>query len=295
MSRERTVNYSEIFLSIEGEGPYTGHSTVYIRFAKCNFTCQGFNNPDMVEITNDVLGFDPADYDKLEDLPVISMGCDSIYSWDKRFKHLWFKRTASELAQEVVNIIPHNKWRHPVTKQPTILSLTGGEPTLNARFIPELLAQPEFADLEQILIETNCSVPIKDDFIEALTQWTGGKDGRKIIWSNSPKLSVSGEPWDKAIVPEIAMKQRQVWNSEQYFKFVCDNTEESFAEVKKAMDQYYLYGLPMEDNQVHIMPVGAIEEQQLNIAGDVATMCVDKGYIFCGRAHVHAFGNTIGT
>lgn len=295
MSRERTVNYSEIFLSIEGEGPYTGHSTVYIRFAKCNFTCQGFNNPDMVEITNDVLGFDPADYDKLEDLPVISMGCDSIYSWDKRFKHMWFKRTASELAKEVVNIIPHNKWRHPVTNQPTILSLTGGEPTLNARFLPELLAQPEFADLEKILIETNCSVPLKDEFIEELSDWTRAKAGRKIIWSNSPKLSVSGEPWNKAIVPEIALKQRQVVDSEQYFKFVCDDTEESFAEVKRAMDQYHLYGVPVEDDQVHIMPVGAIEEQQLNIAGNVALMCIDKGYIFCGRAHVHAFGNTIGT
>lgn len=295
MSRERTVNYSEIFLSIEGEGPYTGHSTVYIRFAKCNFTCQGFNNPDMVEITNDVLGFDPDDYDKLEDLPVISIGCDSIYSWDKRFKHLWKKRTASELAKDVLDYVPHNKWRHPVTNQRTILSLTGGEPTLNARFLPELLSQPEFNDLELILVETNCSVPLKEDFIEELNTWTNAKEGRKIIWSNSPKLSVSGESWDKAIVPAIALKQREVVNSEQYFKFVCDETDESFDEVKKAMDQYYLYGLPQEDDQVHIMPVGAIEEQQLNIAGAVATKCLDRGYVFCGRAHVHAFGNTIGT
>ncbi|MFY0658107.1 MAG: 7-carboxy-7-deazaguanine synthase QueE [Neptunomonas phycophila] len=295
MSREKSVNYSEIFLSIEGEGPYTGHSTVYIRFAKCNFTCRGFNNPDMVEITNDVLGFDPADYDKLEDLPVISIGCDSIYSWDKRFKHMWFKRTAAELAKDVMGYVPHGKWRHPRTNQRTILSLTGGEPTLNARFLPELLAQPEFEDLEHILIETNCSVPLKDEFIQELTDWSLAKEGRKIIWSNSPKLSVSGEPWEKAIVPAIALKQRQVANSEQYFKFVCDATDESFDEVQKAMDQYYLHGLPQEDDQVFIMPVGAIEEQQLNIAGTVATMCLDRGYVFCGRAHVHAFGNTIGT
>lgn len=293
--REKTTQYSEIFLSIEGEGPYTGHSTVYIRFAKCNFKCVGFNNPEMKPITNEVLGFDPADYDKLEDLPVISTGCDSIYSWDPRFKHLWKKRTGAELAQDVVKYIPHGKWRHPVTGQPTILSLTGGEPTLQQKFLPQLLDQELFNDLESILIETNCSVPLSIDFIEYLNDWCSRIPNRKIIWSNSPKLSVSGEPWDKAIVPSIALNQRLVKNSEQYFKFVCDDSDQSFDEVARAMADYHAGGVPKQDHQVYIMPVGAIEEQQLRIGGNVALKCLDRGYIFCGRAHVHAFGNTIGT
>lgn len=293
--REKTTSYSEIFLSIEGEGPYTGHSTVYIRFAKCNFTCVGFNNPEMAPITNEVLGFDPADYTKLQDLPVISKGCDSIYSWDPRFKHLWEKRTAALLADDVVTYIPHGQWRHPVTGQPTILSLTGGEPTLQQKFLPDLLEQPLFKDLESILIETNCSVPLRLEFIDYLNNWSAQNPKRKIIWSNSPKLSVSGEQWEKAIVPSIALNQRLVHNSEQYFKFVCDDSDQSFDEVQRAMVEYHAGGVPVEDHQVYIMPVGAIEEQQLEIAGNVALKCLDRGYIFCGRAHVHAFGNTIGT
>lgn len=295
MSREKTTNYSEIFHSIEGEGPWTGHSTIYIRFSNCNFTCRGFNNPEMKEITNEVLGFDPADYTKLQDLPVISIGCDSIYSWDPRFRHLWQKRTASELAAEVLPYVPHQSWRHPQTNQPSLLSLTGGEPTLQQKFIPELLTQPEFDDLELILIETNCSLQLRIEFVDFLNEWTDAKPGRKIIWSNSPKLSVSGEEWSKAIVPSVALSQRLVKNSQQYFKFVCDDTNDSFDEVAKAMSEYHAGGIPLEDNQVYIMPVGAIEEQQLDISGNVALKCLDRGYIFCGRAHVHAFGNTIGT
>jgi organic radical activating enzyme len=249
----------------------------------------------MKPITNEVLGFDPADYNKLEDLPVISIGCDSIYSWDPRFKHLWEKRTGKQLAEDVIQYIPHNQWRHPRTGQPTILSLTGGEPTLQQKFLPELLEQQLFDDLELILIETNCSVPLRMEFIDYLNTWTAKNPKRRIIWSNSPKLSVSGEAWDKAIVPSIALNQRLVLQSEQYFKFVCDDSDESFDEVEKAMSEYYAGGVPAEDNQIYIMPVGAIEEQQLEIAGNVALKCLDRGFIFCGRAHVHAFGNTIGT
>jgi len=55
--------WSQVFMSIEGEGPFSGHPTVYVRFARCNFKCPGFNNP-----TNCVdnkgyacLPFDPKD------------------------------------------------------------------------------------------------------------------------------------------------------------------------------------------------------------------------------------------
>ena len=54
--------WSEVFISIEGEGPHSGKPTVYVRFVKCNFQCRGFNNPENLELTNEVLGFDPADY-----------------------------------------------------------------------------------------------------------------------------------------------------------------------------------------------------------------------------------------
>lgn len=290
--------WSEIFTSIEGEAQYVGHATTYVRFVKCNFTCQGFNNPEMKEITNEVLGFNPADIKTLDKCPPIEIGCDSIYSWDDRFKHMWHKGDENELADAIMEKVPHNQWTNPISKQPTIFSITGGEPTLRAKFIPALLNTPQFADLRHLLIETNCSVPLKQSFIDELNTWLYSHPERKyrrITWSNSPKLAVSGEPWDKAIRPEVAMMQRGTDQrfSDQYFKFVCGADQRDFDEVKKAMAAYYEAGVP-EFVEIYIMPVACTEEQQQEIAAQVADMCIDHGFIYCHRVHNSVYKNAIG-
>ena len=38
--------YSEIFKSIQGEGHYTGVTTVWLRFFGCNLECNGFGQKD---------------------------------------------------------------------------------------------------------------------------------------------------------------------------------------------------------------------------------------------------------
>ena len=43
---ERTVLYSEIFKSIQGEGHYTGVPTTWLRFFGCNLECNGFGQDD---------------------------------------------------------------------------------------------------------------------------------------------------------------------------------------------------------------------------------------------------------
>ena len=292
-----SVEVSEIFLSIEGEAKYSGYPTAYIRFTKCNFTCQGFNNPNMVEITNEVLGFDPADYKKLEDLPTISIGCDSIYSWDKRFNHLWKKYEIHDLAMAVTNLLPDRDWVSN-SGLPYILSLTGGEPTLRAKHIVELLNDKVFTALRTVIIETNCSVPLKQSFIDGLNDWVfnGAMKGykRTIVWSNSPKLSISGEPSHIAINSRIADMQRYVSNSEQYFKFVCSDDANDFEEVLSVMKKYSTNDTSAMQ-RVYIMPMACTEEQQISIASKVAQLCIEYGFIYCHRVHASVFGNTIGT
>lgn len=287
--------WSEIFLSIEGEAKYTGWPTVYIRFARCNFQCRAFNNPENLDTTSiDVLGFNPKDYSSIKDIPMITRGCDSIYSWDQKFQHMWKKGTQDELAEDVMEVVPGHEWQHPVSGLRTILSLTGGEPTLRAKTIPPLLWTPHFDRLKHVLIETNCAVPLKDDFIKELNNWTDKQDAF-ITWSNSPKLSVSGEKWEEAIRPDIADMQRGVKRSEQYFKFVCGPNEKDFNEVEKAMKlynrSYRLGGAP----EVYIMPEACTREQQEDIAQRVAHMCMERGYIYCHRVQNSVFGNTVGT
>jgi len=286
--------WSEIFLSLEGEAMFTGWPTVYIRFARCNFQCRGFNNPEGLDTTKvEVLGFDPKDYSDLKSLPLITRGCDSIYSWDKKFAHLWHKGDETNLAEETIKLLPFNSWIHPKSNLPVILSLTGGEPTLNWKTIPTLINHPLFADISHLLFETNCAVPLTWDFIDNLNDWLDAKN-RKVIWSNSPKLSVSGEVWNKAIKPEIAIMQKHVERHIQYFKFVCDASERDFDEVEKAMKEYHNAGIP-KNTKVYVMPVACTSFQQEENATQIANMCMERGYIFCIRLQNILWGNEVGT
>lgn len=289
-----SYQWSEIFLSIEGEARYSGYPTVFVRFTGCNFTCRGFNNPSGAELTNDVLGVIPSDYQRLQELPVVTRGCDSIYSWDTRFKHLWHKGDEHQLARAISSVIPGQTWQHPATGLDVILSLTGGEPTLRARTLPSLLATPALEGVKKLLFETNCAVPLPDEFIAELDAWAARRPGRLVIWSNSPKLSVSGEAWSDAIRPDIAMAQRQVSRAEQYFKFVCDDDPRDFREIAKAMDEYHRAGVP-GDSSVYVMPSACTTEQQDRTAANIAHKCMYHGYIYCHRIQNSVFGNLIGT
>ena len=284
------ITTSELFYSPQGEGPLTGRPQVWVRVSKCNFECQGFNNPDKVNtLTNEGLGFDPTKYKTLKSLPPITVGCDSIYSWDDRFKHLWSTWTEEELADELLKYTPTGKWTSNIG-----LTFTGGEPTSRMKVLCNLIHLPQFKDLKTITFETNCSVPLMDKHMDRLSEWTMGGPNRMLVWSNSPKLSITGEPWEKAINPAVAAKQRDVANSYQYFKFVVDNTDETFAEVDKAMAEYYAGGTP-DTAEIWIMPVGGILEQQQEIDRAITERTIARGWNVSWRAHIYVFGNELGT
>lgn len=295
-----TYEVSELFTSIEGEGPYTGRSTCYVRFARCNFSCPGFNGGCDTPLNKGYaqLSFNPKHYDSLASIPPITKGCDSQYAVNPEFSHMWQKYTVDELVDSLAAILPHNSWKY-TNGNTTMLSLTGGEPTLRAKFIPDLLNHPGLTDCKHVLIETNCAVPLKNEFIMALNQWLFQDSDRKLIWSNSPKLSASGEKWEDAIRPDVASKQRMVIGKphqvEQYFKFVCGPRDRDFDEVALAMEEYYTNGDVPRTVPVYIMPMACVDDQQTDISERVARMCIERGYIYCHRVHLDVFNNAIGT
>lgn len=290
--------WSETFLSIEGEGPYTGNTVVYIRFTGCNFSCSGFNNPQNVDPSSpEILKFDPRSLSSIDQIPSINIGCDSIYAWHKSFNHLWYSGDETQLADNVVALLPvvyENQWVHPKTNHQVILSLTGGEPTLKWKTIPGLLNHPQFNSLRHVLIETNCSVKFPQSFVDSLQQWADLHNG-KITWSNSPKLLASGEPLIKAVRPDIAMLQRAMCPQSftQYFKFVCGDNDAHFDEVSSVMEMYYAAGIP-RDVGVYIMPESCTEQQQQAIMISVADRCLQRGFIYCHRVHNTVYSNAIG-
>ena len=285
--------WSEIFLSIEGEAKWAGHPTAYIRFTGCNFSCKGFNNPDNIEPASEhALGFSPKRIHAVSEIPEISIGCDSLYSWHKDFRHLWHQGDEHVLAAEVTKILPSYGWKSD-TGQEVILSLTGGEPTLRAKTIPHLLSTPEFNQVRHVLIETNCAVSLPEGFIAALGDWARNRSGH-ITWSNSPKLTVSGEPFAQAIRPDVALMQRKIPQEHytQYFKFVCCD-DDDFQEVQHVMTQYYNAGVPRHV-EVYIMPMACTEQQQKQVMQNVAMKCLEYGFIYCHRIQNTVFENAIG-
>ena len=296
---EKKYYYSEIFHSIQGEGHYTGVPTAWIRFFLCNLQCNGFGqlnptDPDSWELPYET--FDVSNIKRVEDLPVWDKGCDSSYTWAKKYKHLMGQATPKELADKVIDVLrtdsnPHGWFKHPVSLQHQHLCITGGEPLM-----PQ--SQDAFVgvyeELEKqinlpasITFETNGTQKLKDSF-----KWFLAEKPTEVFFSVSPKLwTVAGEKADKAIQPEIIRDYYELSNRGQ-LKFVMGNKDEQWEEMEEVIAKIRYTGV---DYPVWVMPVGAREEEQSATAGDVARRAFRRGYNVAARVHVHLFGNAIGT
>ena len=297
--KERKYYYSEIFYSIQGEGHYTGVPTAWIRFFLCNLQCNGFGqidptNPDTYDLP--FLDYDVSKIKRVEDLPVWEKGCDSSYTWAKKYKHLMGQETPQVLANKIVDVLknednPEGKFLHPVSKQHQHLCITGGEPLMptgqeaTIGIYRELQKQDNLPS--SMTFETNGTQMLKPNFID----WVNDID-TEIFFSCSPKLfTVSGEESKKAIKPEVVAEYRKL-SSKGQLKFVVGDKDREWNEMEEALEKFRSAGV---DWPVWIMPVGAREEEQSATAGEVAQMAFRRGYNVAARVHVYLFGNAIGT
>ena len=162
------------------------------------------------------------------------------------------------------------------------------------RELQQLLRQPAFNDLKNITFETNLTQVWKDNFDKFMHGLTAGdytKHPVHITWSTSPKLSISGEHWGKAIRPEVAYQYNEIPNTHIYFKFVVQD-EQDLDEVEKAREAYAKVGINCD---IYLMAVGATVEGQSKTAKQVADLCLKYGYKYSPRLHVDLFGNKWGT
>jgi len=83
---------SEIFYSIQGEGKFAGHPSVFVRVGGCNLKCPGFGES----------------------------GCDSYYAVDKKYKNQWRETDIEDIKKEIKKYKKFNPH----------LVITGGEPML---------------------------------------------------------------------------------------------------------------------------------------------------------------------
>jgi 7-carboxy-7-deazaguanine synthase len=282
------IKIAELFYSIQGEGRYMGVPSVFLRTFGCNFKCAGFGMPrgelsKEVEDIAEVVHM----FNKYEDLPLVSTGCDSYASWDPRFKDLSPMLTSDAIADRIMEIIPHHAWKSEH------LVITGGEPLLGwQRAYPDLLDHPSMQDLSEITFETNGTQPLTPEFKEYLKDWgynTGRTWCQGLTFSVSAKLPCSGEAWDEAIKPEIVCDYEQIGYT--YLKFVVA-TEQDIADAERAVDTYRTAGF---EGPVYLMPVGGVESVYTLNAKNVALAAMKRGWRYSDRLQVPLFKNEWGT
>ena len=287
--------YSEIFHSIQGEGVCTGTLGPWLRFHLCNLQCDGFGQAFPTDPTTYKLPYkdlDVSKYDKVEDLPVFEYGCDSSYTWSKKYKHLMKKETASVIVDRIYDTMknehnPEGHFVHPKTKVWQHMHFTGGEPLMphGQRAIMAILNEMYLRGNapNEITIETNGTQTLSEEFKEYLNL-----SDVDVLFSISPKLyHVSGEDPLKAIMPDN-WYEYGIFGTCQ-LKFVVNENKFCWEQIDTILetidpDLFLLYA----------MPVGATKEQQENV-GDIVQIAMDRGFNISGRMHCYLFGNKIGT
>ena len=296
MSDEKLYRYSEIFHSIQGEGTYTGIPTAWLRFFNCNLQCDGFGQKDPKDSSTYVLPYKDFDVSKIEtfeELPVWETGCDSSYSWSKKYRHLAPQGTVDEIASAVIAEItnrynPHGKFGK------MHMCFTGGEPLLKHAQECSSLVLKEWIERRnipwKITYETNGTQALTDEFAKTYYEYVNVWGG-EIFFSCSPKLeSVSGEKASKAIDPYVVAQYNDIFRTGQ-LKFVINGTKDSWDEMEGVITKFKAHGIEWP---VWVMPVGATVEGQELVAGDVAKEAYLRGYNVCARVHTYLWGNKIG-
>ena len=297
----KKLRYSEAFYSVQGEGRFVGVPSVFLRTFGCNFRCMNFGtdekrdrweqHKDGKKHNAEVKALIDAGVHKttkeFNDLPIIHTGCDTYASIYPEFKHFNKLATIDEVVEHLLSLTPEGKWTMD-NGQDIHLIFTGGEPLLAwQRLYVDLFKHPRMRDLKNVTFETNTTQHLHDELFDYLQS----QNHFKVTWSCSPKLSVSGEPWETAIKPDVAFEYQLVNNSNIYLKFVVA-TQNDFNEVTRAVQAYRDADI---DCPVYLMPLGGrSEEYNLNVK-EVAEACMERGWRFTPRLHISLFGNAWGT
>jgi len=295
------LRYSEAFYSVQGEGKFVGVPSVFLRTFGCNFRCMNFGTGETKDrwtlhkegkkYNDEVKALIDAGVHKttkeFNDLPIIHTGCDTYASIYPEFKDFNMLKEVDEVVEHLLSLTPNGKWTQD-NGQDIHLIMTGGEPLLAwQKLYIDLFEHPKMQDLKNVTFETNTTQHLHDDFFNYLTD----QNRFAVTWSCSPKLSVSGEPWDTAILPAVAREYSLVDGSDIYLKFVVANRND-IEEAERAVEAYRDAGVQCP---VYCMPLGGrSEEYNLNVK-EVAEVCMEKGWRFTPRLHISLFGNAWGT
>jgi len=317
------LKYSEMFYSLQGEGRYVGVPSVFLRLFGCNFECRGFGQdrdkskwlPEAQMTHNQ----NHPNVKTIKDLPIPHVGCDSSFSWGKKWGHLADNDDIGTIIKKMDEL---TNWYGSKERMDNDLSvclkhddgvhlvITGGEPLLKG-FQPavrELITSPDLKT-KFITFETNGTQvfePTKDhttspsrkyapspiaNYPEYIGKYGVGKN-TGITWSVSPKLSNSGEKFSDAIRPEALVSYNAWPYSYLYLKFVIRD-EYDLIQVEQAVKEYD--NAKINIDAIYLMPEGGTSDGLKLTDLDVAQIALKHGYKYSPRLHINLFGNEWGT
>ena len=248
-----TLNISEDFYSVQGEGNTSGVPAYFIRLKACNLMCGGVDG-SLVKSGD------------------ATWWCDTEYVWKKGLEKTFDYLVDRWREAEILDWIKQGRVN---------LIWTGGEPTIpkNQRAIVNFLewfytnhCDETMFEAQSVYneIETNGTVYIEDGLFDKLNQI-----------NCSVKLENSGMKKDRRINPKAL--ERIMHHKNFWFKFVI-SSEECLKEIED-----FRIKMEIPKHKTYIMPAGDTRATLVEMYPKVFELCAKKGYNMTGRDHIIAF------
>jgi len=247
VSEDSTLYLVEHFFSIQGEGRECGTPSVFLRFGGCNLRCPGFGRHEAGGKT--------------------VYGCDTVRAvYGALYRKRWHPVAK---ADEIEDIVAGHE--SEAGYRPDIV-ITGGEPMIYcANPVFNAMLESFISGGYRVTIETNATIaPLfeKHPFY------------REVIFAMAVKLSNSGEPANRRVVPD-AIRALALGAGGSFFKFTLDASLAKNGAAEQIEQICAGYG-----NEIFCMPLGS-DEKELNAnAPAVAEFCLKHGYRYSDRLHV---------
>lgn len=237
---------SELYdkLTVQGEGKSIGQLCSFIRLGGCNLHCKW---------------------------------CDTSYTWrfSDKFSHNYAPvyDSSNELQEiEIEDIVNHFR-----AMNPPMMIITGGEPMLQAKKLPELITWliNEIPALTRVEIET--AGTIFDDRIAEFPF---------VYFNVSPKLENSGNPLDLRYKPQVLKSFDKT--DRAIFKFVVCG-DKDLDEVQAIVND-----VKIPNHKVYIMAEGIDPVTQTDRLQAMVDKIIERRWNITTRLHVMIWGNKRG-
>ncbi len=259
MRREDDVSLfylTEQFFSIQGEGKYAGTPSYFLRTGGCNLACRGFG----------------AEYETAGET---RYGCDTYFAVDKAFSGQWQKiEHSAPLITQLQTAFDAIGYRPDVV-------ITGGEPLLyHGDSVFYAVVEWLVGQGIRVTFETNGTVIVDFDHYPAY---------RQCIFALSVKLSNSGEPETRRIVPAA-------------LRAIAENAAEAFLKCTisrdlietTAADEIAALQTLLPRLEIYCMPVGEKRDTIWRNDRAVFAFCKQHNYRYSDRLHIRVFDDTVG-